>query len=434
MRCLAAPLLVLLAVGSSASSLPAASSTLPAAFGQAPVPHRDDALHTPARDTSTHQPLAVQDARPARALADAAVIKLLIDAHDNDLQATTPFEAPGRWLEESGSGSGSGSDEGSGSGSGSSSEDLPSPPSPASPPPPPPTSPPPLVPPPSTPPPCTPPPSDPQEAGSEDAASGGDIGSGSGVAYFATPCTASTPALPPPASPPDAADYDSVVTFVLVFNGTLEEFDVEATKAALVVAFKQPSITAADITLRLTQGSIIVSGEVRTSDGDAARGAMATLVTMFSDPAATSDLFGMQLLSVQSMPTLSYASKPPASPPPLTPPPPPPSLPKATNGTSSSGDNVPVIIGATVGGICGLLALVLGVMAIARSKKQAIQPTDASSASTRPGPGPASFTSQRIWKMLSGLMRNRSRKVAPPPAVSPPPGAPLPPPPGVQNS
>ena len=55
----------------------------------------------------------------------------------------------------------------------------------------------------------------------------------------------------------------------VTLNGTLADFDEAAqaaAKAALVVTFNQPSITAEHITLTVEAGSIIVTGEVRLED------------------------------------------------------------------------------------------------------------------------------------------------------------------------
>lgn len=205
----------------------------------------------------------------------------------------------------------------------------------------------------------------------------------------------------------------------VTLNGTVADFDEAAqaaAKAALVVTFNQPSITAEHITLTVEPGSIIVTGEVRLEDPSVDFTALSTTVTdLFYNETAMTATFGLPLISVDTQPTLSYASKPPAAPPPPSPPSPtPPALPPSEEGSgdSSDDDDFPlwiIIVAAGVGG-CLVLALLVFLFVFCKRKlhKKAVQPlanTDANANS----PAPAASASVP--------RRGKSKKAAQPAAA-----------------
>ena len=208
----------------------------------------------------------------------------------------------------------------------------------------------------------------------------------------------------------------------VTLNGTLADFDEAAqaaAKAALVVTFNQPSITAEHITLTVEAGSIIVTGEVRLEDPSVDFTALSTTVTaLFNNATAATAAFGVPLISVDTLPTLSYASKPPAAPPPPSPPsasPTPPALPPSEEGSGNSSDDddmLPYIIGGAAGGGCLVLALLvfLCVFCLRKRHKKAVQPlanTDANANS------PAAAASASV----PTARRGKSKKAAQPPAA-----------------
>ena len=192
----------------------------------------------------------------------------------------------------------------------------------------------------------------------------------------------------------------------VTLNGTLADFDEAAqaaAKAALVVTFNQPSITAEHITLTVEPGSIIVTGEVRLEDPSVSFSEMSTTVmALFNNETAATAAFGVPLISVDTQPTLSYASKPPAAPPPPSPPSPtPPAQPPSEEGSgaSSDDDDFPlwaIIVAAGVGG-CLVLALLvfLFVFCVRKRHKKAVQPlanTDANANSPAAAPSAVDVT------------------------------------------
>jgi hypothetical protein len=234
---------------------------------------------------------------------------------------------------------------------------------------------------------------------------------------------------PPPASPPDApdaADYDRVVTWKVVLNGTVEDFDQAATKAALVASYNQPSITAEHITLTVVAGSIIVTGEVRLEDASVTFSEMSDKVmTLFNNATAMAATFGLPVISFEA-PTLSFASKPPAAPPPpVLASPLPPSLPTAEEGSGESSDDImlPIIIGASAGGGCVVLALIVGIAAACLRKKKNVQPllgsaNSPAAAVAQAGAATGSVTSARPSRVgLPSSLRPKSKKVAMAPAA-----------------
>ena len=202
----------------------------------------------------------------------------------------------------------------------------------------------------------------------------------------------------------------------VTLNGTLADFDEAAqaaAKAALVVTFNQPSITAEHITLTVEAGSIIVTGEVRLEDPSVDFTALSTTVTdLFSNETAMTATFGLPLISVLTQPTLSYASKPPAAPPPPSPPSPtPPAQPSDEgSGDSSDDDDFPlwiIIVAAGVGG-CIVLALLVFLFVFCKRKlhKKAVQPMATTDANAN-SPAPAASASVP--------RRGKSKKAAQPP-------------------
>ena len=204
----------------------------------------------------------------------------------------------------------------------------------------------------------------------------------------------------------------------VTLNGTLADFDEAAqaaAKAALVVTFNQPSITAEHITLTVEAGSIIVTGEVRLEDPSVDFTALSTTVTdLFYNETAMTATFGLPLISVDTQPTLSYASKPPAAPPPPSPPSPTPPAQPSDESDSSDDDDFPlwiIIVAAGVGG-CLVLALLifLCVFCMRKRHKKAVQPlanTDANANS------PAAAASASV----PTARRSKSKKAAQPPAA-----------------
>ena len=99
-----------------------------------------------------------------------------------------------------------------------------------------------------------------------------------------------------------------VMIWKVTLNGTLADFDEAAraaAKAALVVTFNQPSITAKHITLTVEAGSYIVTGEVRVEDPLVDFTALSTLVTdLFYNETAMIATFGLPLISVVTQPKL----------------------------------------------------------------------------------------------------------------------------------
>ena len=206
----------------------------------------------------------------------------------------------------------------------------------------------------------------------------------------------------------------------VTLNGTLADFDEAAqaaAKAALVVSFNQPSITAEHITLTVEAGSIIVTGEVRLEDPSVTFSEMSTtVVDLFNNATAMTATFGLPLISIDTAPTLNYASKPPAAPPPPSPPSPtPPALPPSEEGSGdSSGDDdmLPYIIGGAAGGGCLVLALCVSVAVLCARKrdKQAVQPLADADANAN---APAAARPSRGG--LPSSLRPKSKKVATPP-------------------
>ena len=205
----------------------------------------------------------------------------------------------------------------------------------------------------------------------------------------------------------------------VTLNGTLADFDEAAqaaAKAALVVTFNQPSITAEHITLTVEAGSIIVTGEVRLEDPSVSFSEMSTTVmALFNNETAATAAFGVPLISVDTQPTLSYASKPPAAPPPPSPPSPtPPAQPPSEEGSgaSSDDDDFPlwaIIVAAGVGG-CLVLALLvfLFVFCVRKRHKKAVQPLANTDANANT---PAAAPSASVPR------RGKSKKAAQPPAA-----------------
>ena len=91
-----------------------------------------------------------------------------------------------------------------------------------------------------------------------------------------TPVVGTPPAAatsPPPASPGKV--YASMVSFQLTVSGTLETFDRDAFKAALAATLAN-GITPADVTLTVTEGSVVVDASVRAPSSTAAAAAAST--------------------------------------------------------------------------------------------------------------------------------------------------------------
>merc|ERR1719424_2695845 len=153
----------------------------------------------------------------------------------------------------------------------------------------------------------------------------------------------------------------------------LPAFDQAATKAALVASYNQPSITAEHITLTVEAGSIIVTGEVRLEEPSVTFAQMSdSSLTLFRNATAMAATFGMPLISFEA-PTLSFASKPPAA----LASPLPPSLPPTEEGSGESSDDsifsLPMLIGASAGGGCIVLALVgIAAACMRRRKKKGV--------------------------------------------------------------
>ena len=222
------------------------------------------------------------------------------------------------------------------------------------------------------------------------------------------------------------------MTWKVTLNGTVEDFDQAATKAALVASYNQPSITAEHITLTVEAGSIIVTGEVRLEEPSVTFAQMSdSSLTLFRNATAMAATFGMPLISFEA-PTLSFASKPPAAPPP--PPvlasPLPPSLPPTEEGSGESSDDsifsLPMLIGASAGGGCIVLALIVGIAAACmRRKKKGVQPlllggaNSTAAAVAQAGTATASVTSGRPSRAgLPSSLRPKSKKVAMAPAAA----------------
>ena len=199
----------------------------------------------------------------------------------------------------------------------------------------------------------------------------------------------------------------------VTLNGTLADFDEAAqaaAKAALVVTFNQPSITAEHITLTVEAGSIIVTGEVRLEDPSVDFTALSTTVTdLFYNETAMTATFGLPLISVDTQPTLSYASKPAAAPPPPSPPSPTPPAQPSDESDSSDDDDFPlwIIIIIVAAGVVALLVLVLLFVFCKRKlHKKAVQPMATTDANAN-SPAPAASASVP--------RRGKSKKAAQPP-------------------
>ena len=169
-------------------------------------------------------------------------------------------------------------------------------------------------------------------------------------------------------------------------GATLADFNETAAKMQMAAEINQASITADDITLNVTVGSLIVTGEVRTNDANAADVALQALTSIMTNATEVQSTFGLPLVEVTALPTLSYVAKPPMAPPPSPPPAggtltaiavPPPSAPPPS-APSSAPDMTIIIIAAAVGGGVCLLCVLAGVACLlrARKKKKAIDPAE----------------------------------------------------------
>ena len=91
-------------------------------------------------------------------------------------------------------------------------------------------------------------------------------------------------------------------------GATLADFNETAAKMQMDAEINQASITADDITLNVTVGSLIVTGEVRTNDANAADVALQALTSIMTNATEVQSTFGLPLVEVTALPTLSYVA------------------------------------------------------------------------------------------------------------------------------
>ena len=186
---------------------------------------------------------------------------------------------------------------------------------------------------------------------------------------FGTECIQTPPAPsspprgpPPPAVPPQppaspGSSYKSVISFSLTIDSTVEAFDSAAFKTSLT-ALLGNGITAADITLEISSGSVQVAASVIAPSATAASAAANTLsLTSTSDLSAS---LGVTVTAVTT-PTVAVVQFA-APPPPTLPPPMPPSPPPATD--------MIMIIAIAAGGAAAVLLLVIIIYCVFCKKKK----------------------------------------------------------------
>ena len=311
--------------------------------------------------------------------------------------------------------------------------------------------------PPSPPPPCAPPPSDPQEAGS-----GGDIGSGSGEqGTFWTPCAASSPLMPPPLMPPPPPSplapgsanmvvKKTIITVIMTIAGDVSDF-TDAAQSKFKAGLRanvcdNKACPGVEIALTIAAGSVEVTSAISFREDDASVGAAVETRATSLASATTAELSEQLGVTVESAPTVTVAKNvevtvtvaapspppplpsPPPSPPPVLASPLPPSLPPTEEGSGESSDDsmfpLPMLIGASAGGGCIVLALIVGIAAACLRKKKAVQPllpggaNSTAAAVAQAGAATASVTSARPSRTgLPSSLRPKSKKVEMAPAA-----------------
>ena len=242
----------------------------------------------------------------------------------------------------------------------------------------------------------------------------------------------------------------TIITVIMTIAGDVSDFTDAAQskfKAGLRAnVCENKACPGVEIALTIAAGSVEVTSAISYREDDASVGAAVQTKATSLASATTAELSAMLKVTVESAPTVTVAKNvevtvtvaapspppplpsPPPSPPPVLASPLPPSLPPTEEGSGESSDDsmfpLPMLIGASAGGGCIVLALIVGIAAACLRKKKGVQPllpggaNSTAAAVAQAGTATASVTSARPSRTgLPSSLRPKSKKVEMAPAA-----------------